>query len=523
MQSPSGSISGAALSRLSLWLQRLREGAGSRRLILRWGFFALPVGLFFLLLYLNVTPLSTAESTYVGSGRRYSADDLSRIGRILDRQRITYRIDDQRRITVAAELREQAETAIAKADIGPRPPGDIRDDQTAGASPWESMHDKEVREHQGREKILEAMISGLPGVVSSFVWINRPKLRWGLQPVAKPSAFVRLETEGDRQLPFRTVQSITTILTANEPGLTADAVTVLDHRGHKYLDAGNPSLSAQSYNRAREEQLSQEILEKLEWITGVRVSVQLPEPVPPADRPASGSSTGPSESKTKPQVVPASGHETASREAIEPVVAVNRPMTADPVPAPAPSASIRSTTAATATSHGPDEPGRIWVRVPRSYYYHIIRLPGHKEPSLEEYQKLAASTEEKINTGISLVVPVSGSLAWKTMIDVIPDELPLGRPPVLPAPGEPRRLALDWGIASVVGITAAACVLFASWVLTGRRPSARSQKLGRGLRFHIGSALAPAPSERVREFVRRNPESAVSVLERWTRQGGEGP
>ena len=120
------------------------------------------------------------------------------------------------------------------------------DDQSAGSSLLESLHDKELREQQGREKILESMISDLPGIIRAFVQINRLKPTWGLQPVAKSSVFVRLETEGDRQLPYRTVQTLTTILTGSEPGLAADAVTVVDRRGHKYLDAGNPALSALS-------------------------------------------------------------------------------------------------------------------------------------------------------------------------------------------------------------------------------------------------------------------------------------
>ena len=41
------------------------------------------------------------------------------------------------------------------------------------------------------------------------------------------------------------------------------------------------------------------------------------------------------------------------------------------------------------------------------------------------------------------------------------------------------------------------------------------------VRYHRGTTATPGPSERVREFVRRNPESAVSVLERWTSQGAD--
>jgi hypothetical protein len=517
MPSASGSVTRTTSGRLGQWLHRQRQAARALRPAIRWGLFAVPVSLFLLLLYLSVTPLAAPETIYLGSGRRYSSDDLNRISRILRRQQIAYQVDEQRRITVASDVRDQAETAIAKADIGVRPPGDIRDDQAAGASPWESIYDKELREQNGREKILEAMISSLPGVVGSFVRINRPRPRFGLQPTPRASAFVQLETEGDRQLPFRTVQSIMTILTANEPGLTTDAVTVLDHRGHKYLDAGNPALSAQSYTRAREEQYSQEILEKLDWITGVRVSVQLPEAAPAVER--SAPSTAVKEQGSRLQASPSASAEAARPEPPAPIVAVNRPLSAvEPPPAPA----LRPAAAAS-PAQSPSEPGRIWVRIPRSYYYHVSILPGHKEPSLEEFQKLAAGIEEKIRTGIGMVVPLSGRGAWKATIDVIPDAVPLSRPTVVPTAAEPRRLAIDWSIAGAVGVTAVALVLGGSWIFAARRPLVRRESAPHRLRFDGGSALVPGPSERVREFVRRNPESALSVLERWTRPGGDGP
>ena len=61
-----------------------------------------------------------------------------------------------------------------------------------------------------------------------------------------------------------------------EPDLKHDAVTVVDQKGRRYLDAGNPALGAISRTRAREEELGQKILEQLDWIKGVSVTVQLP-------------------------------------------------------------------------------------------------------------------------------------------------------------------------------------------------------------------------------------------------------
>ena len=49
----------------------------------------------------------------------------------------------------------------------------------------------------------------------------------------------------------------------------------MDRRGNRYLDPGNPSLADHSRNRAREEEISEEILDKLDWIKGVRVQVQV--------------------------------------------------------------------------------------------------------------------------------------------------------------------------------------------------------------------------------------------------------
>src|SRR5437763_1512385 len=87
---------------------------------------------------------------------------------------------------------------------------------------------------------------GLAATVLAVVMLHRPRERWGPREAPRPSAFVRLETEGDRLLPSGTIQSITTNLTGAVPGLVPESITVVDRRGHKYLDAGNPALSALS-------------------------------------------------------------------------------------------------------------------------------------------------------------------------------------------------------------------------------------------------------------------------------------
>jgi hypothetical protein len=504
----------SSLGRLVAWLKSLNGSLQAGRPVVRRALAGSALAAAGLLIYLSLASTSAGRNSYLNSGRRFAPDDLAKISRALDRQRIPHRVDDERRVSVASAKREVAEEVVAKLDLGPRLPGELRD-QASSSSPWESPRDKEAREHHDRAKIVETMINDLPGIVGSFVWVNRPKARLGLQPPGKPSALVWLETEGDRQLPFRTVQSITTILTGYEDGLLADAITVVDRRGHKYLVAGNPELSALSSDRAREEELTQEILEQLEGIRGVRVSVKLPAGEPKAPEPdaspAARSAAGPESTPDSPPETP------------PPAVALNRAMSLDPEPAaPATTAAPRPpvpSSPAAGPARAPATPGRVWVRVPRSYYYQVSLLPGHKEPAREDLIKLAARVEEQIRTGIDMVVPLSGPAAWKATVDIIQDEIPAEDSPAVP-PSERRLPALDWRIAAALGAMAVALVGLGSWALHARRPSGRVESAPIRLRYEAGTSGPPGPSERVREFVRRNPEAAVSVLERWTGQGG---
>ena len=145
--------------------------------------------------------------------------------------------------------------------------------------------------------------------------------------------------------------------------------------------------------------------------------------------------------------------------------AANLTTTATPPSVPGPRALTQS-----GSRDVPVETGRVWVKVPRSYYYHVSILTNHKEPPLEELQKLVGRTEEQIKTGIALVVPLSGASAWKTTIDMIPDELPLQRSPVVATASDARRIAIDWAVAGAMGAIAATLVMFGSWMVISRRP-----------------------------------------------------
>ena len=54
--------------------------------------------------------------------------------------------------------------------------------------------------------------------------------------------------------------------------------------GHEYLDPRNPAVGNDSRDRVREEEVQQEILERLTWIPGVQVWVELVERATPSRR-----------------------------------------------------------------------------------------------------------------------------------------------------------------------------------------------------------------------------------------------
>jgi flagellar M-ring protein FliF len=53
-----------------------------------------------------------------------------------------------------------------------------------------------------------------------------------------------------------------------------------------------------------------------------------------------------------------------------------------------------------------------------------------------------------------------------------------------------------------------------------RRPARSPEPAVHARRYRVDSGDEPNSSERVRELVRRDPEAAASVLQRWTMQGG---
>jgi hypothetical protein len=147
-------------------------------------------------------------------------------------------------------------------------------------------------------------------------------------------------------------------------------------------------------------------------------------------------------------------------------------------------------------------------------------MPGGNEPSQDDLRALMARIESHIRKAVDLVLSESRTAVWEPLsIDMIPDELPVDRMPAVVAGGKSRRIVNDWATAGAAGAAAAALVAVGTWVFGSRQPVRRSESSRGSLRYHRGSAATPPPTERVLEFVRRNPEAAFSVLNRWTSQG----
>jgi flagellar M-ring protein FliF len=512
----------AALSWLRVQVDRLRRSVMARRPAVRWAAAVLLVIGLSASFYWAATSLTPLSVRYLVSGRRFSSDDLIAVCRALDKQRVAYRVDDQRRVEVSTDQYELAADALAKLDLGPRSLNEIRDESVI--SSWlDTTEDRERRRQLLREKTIERLIGQLDGVVWSLVSINRPPARKWPRTAAKPTAFVYIETEDQRRLPYQTFQSIPAILSGFEEELTPGSITVMDTRGNKYFESGNIAVGVDSHNRAREEEMVDKIERNLEWIKGVRVLVRVPGPrlpAPSAAVPIAAAGKAGASSPVPPPVPnggsaiflnqPADALEAESVLRV-PVVAAPESVTATAVKEPAVGALPEPL-------KPQSEPGRILIYVPRSYYLNADIRATDREPTQGELIAFKERTENQIRKTIS--VALSSSESWKVDIFMFPDGGSLSRPVAVPSPVDARRRALDWGIVGTVVAAVSILAAAGSWIRAARRPVVLPESPVSTRRYHVDTATEPGPSERVRELVRRNPEAAASVLQRWTGQGG---
>jgi flagellar M-ring protein FliF len=521
------SLTGAT-ARLGAQVDRLRRSVMARRPVVRWGVALFAVVVMTSTVYWAATSLGTVGVRYILAGRRFSSDDLIKICRNLDKQKIARRVDGQRRVEVAADQYEQAADIVAKLDLGDRAIDEILD-ESATSSIFDTPKEVEARQQRSQIKVIEKLIGQLDGVVSSIVSINRPPTSKWMHSAPKHSAFVYIETEDDRPLPYQTVQSIPVILTGSDPELTLASIKVIDRRGVRYFDPDNPGIGDKSRNEARERELGEEIVERLDWIKGVRVQVKLYSPRtadPAASISSSAKVSRPSVAPDQVAVQPEGGSPPQQSVPTPPAFAVNRPLGELELLPKLPPVVAKEVDAGAAAAHTDAreqsqklEPGRVFIYVPRSFYFNAANIrTDNREPTQEELRIMEDRTENQIRTAVGLAMPEGES--WKVGITTFPDELSLSRPTILESSADARRRVLDWGIVGTVGAIVSILAAAGSWIQVARRPARLPAPMVATRRYHVDSASEPGPSERVRELVRNNPEAAASVLQRWTGPGG---
>ncbi len=446
-----------------------------------------------------VTPVAPVVD-YLLAGQQFAADEIDAITRALAVKHIKPYADGTGRIGVASDQFYEATDVLGKLDVGARSISETLEWANQSnflVSPTET----ERRHTMARQK--------LDGIVGANVTINRTRPSGGGRPTSTPtaSAFVYLQTERNREIGSKTVQSIQTILRGYEPDLKHDAVTVVDQKGRHYLDAGNPALVATSRTRAREEELGQNILEKLDWIKGVSVAVQLPLDPAPVELHAPPPALVP----TPP--APSSGEGLVPPH---PLMTLNLPLELGPEPEAGPMHTpVPAVPAGGPRPAGGGGQGTVWVKVPRNFYKRMMEI----EPSLE-IATVMARNEQWIRTAVELVVPRTEP--WTVKIDSILDDTSAVDPMPIQAVSQARRPVPWWSLAGTAVAVAVMLMVAAYRAVVSRRPvRRRARGTDRG-RYPIGAdpEAGHASSERVRELVRFNPEAAAGVLQRWIGQGG---
>jgi flagellar biosynthesis/type III secretory pathway M-ring protein FliF/YscJ len=492
MRSVDGLSSTAPLAWLRAGIDRSRRALMARSPAVRASLIlALVLGLASAV-YWSTMALAPTGTRYLPSARPFSSDDLTRIRQAFDEKGISYHIDD-RKVEIAADQYDQAQSVYARLHIGEPSLEQIRSPERNWLDAiTETTQAREQGERLRQERYIEHLLNDLDGIVSSRVSIQWPRSIGPRQARGKPSAFISVEIEPNRPLPTRTRRVIPTIVARNVPELSEQAITVIDHRGYLIFDPLNPSHTDSSRDQAREEEVRKKILENLSYIKGVRVFVRLSGRHDEPSRPAPAS-TGPG----RPEPGPAMG--------------VNQPTELEePTPAKA-----EVTRPAPAPPAAPAEHGEVLVYVPRSFYFNrMLPAADRREPTSEMLKESINRTREQVIKLVRLEVP-----SWKVEVDTFPDDEPLGRPAMLP---DARRKASDWGIVAAVAAAVAFVLVtaLASLIQVVRRPAHPGEGGPRTRRYRADADDEPDPSERVRELVRRDPEAAASVLQRWTTQGG---
>jgi flagellar M-ring protein FliF len=485
MRTESSASSASATTRLRDEVARARRWVRGRGRATRLALIAVAAAGLVGLAYWTI-PLDRDQRVWLYDGKKFSQDSAQAIEEALGVEKIAFVTDQSNRVGVALSRWSDALAALKKHGVEPPSLEEIEKDLEAG-SYMDTPADKADRDHRRIERSLKAMIEKYEGIRSAYVKVHRTPVRGGYRPGSAVSGLVVLDTE--RRPPNRVIQSIQTLLPKMVPGLLPDAVTVCDRAGIFYLEAGNPKAATATQSLARAEELRDGLLEKLgTLIPGVDVDVKV-EP-----------STAPHPAPIAPPPLADEGKP-------------NNPVAIGPEAEPAPGA----------------DRANVWVKVPRSYYLRIFResMPN-RQPSPDELARYNQKTRDLIESAVAMLVPRAER--GEVRVDTILDDLGSSGPLVVPAgSADPLPAWPSWAapvaLGAGVGLGVALILGTGLGMMAARRPVARPSRttVRSGVVVDAPSGPVPGPSERVRDLVRRDPEAAASVLQRWIGQGERGP
>ncbi len=408
---------------------------------------------------------------------KFLRSETDRITGALYSAKISYSLDSKGVVIVPANRAAEARNLLTKQKAKPRLLQDVLDEMSQAASLLEGPAEREGRLQRLHAQALEIMIRDQPGIESANVLINRPHGRAASARGDRATALVYLKTEGEQPITQETVHAIRNLVTTQEPDIHQDAITIQD-ASRSYLAADGSEFGVRALERLKEQDYSADIRDRLKDIDGVRVFVNL-------------RTSSAAEISAPPR----------------PELAVNTPLK-------------DATRGAIPTKSSLTGRVIVLVQVPISFYLERYRsqTKASHEPAPEDLQPYVEKTDELIRQAVTSAIPPLELEDIKiSRIDVAGRERP--PPSTVSAVSELRRISSWWIGASAAGAvsTLGLLALGGRWLAT-RKPVTRTSAPQRRKPHAFDSA---GPSERVRELVRRDPEAAAGVLQRWIGAGGE--
>jgi flagellar M-ring protein FliF len=456
-------------------------------------------------------PLDRDEVVFLYEDKRFSLEIAQAMAQALREEKITCQLVGNR-VGVPRSRTIEARAALAKHGVAPLTIEEI-EREPVDSNPWTDTQAVQAdRDRRRLERQLKAIIEGYDqSIRSASVTIRQSNVRVHVRTEPKSSVVVVLDAE--RRPRAGAIHAIQVILTKMVPGLAPDAVSISDRSGTFFVEGGDPKSESVTKSLAHQEELRDALIEKLgQIVPGIDVDVRVEAATAPG--------LGPTDAK----IVPPSPAPPAEE------LKANQPVGLEPDPAPAATVAVAEPPH---QAHAGSARASIWVKVPRSYYLRIYRqnAPPNRQPSAEDLVPIHQKTKQVIENAVAIVVPKAEQAPPR--IDIIPDELagsvstlvvPAGSPETartLPAWFVPAALGVG------VGLVTAMVLGTGVGLIAARRPAARPSRTSvrSGLSADVPSPTGPVPgpSERVRDLVRRDPEAAAGVLQRWIGRGEGGP